>query len=103
MGSEEKKYIITKAVSKQYFLDELEKDICNFDDGNYFMPSEWLPVFDEYFCDLVNELEAVSRIAQNEDAQEIGQAMIKRLEELDTDDPDFPSYEIDLINRAISD
>ena len=99
---DEREYTISKKVSKKYFLEELEADIYNHGDKYGFISYKAVSSFEEYFWKLLDELEAVKESMDPQEFQEICQAYIDRLENIETDDDWFPTYDIELVQKLMA-
>ena len=104
ISNDTRRYTITKTVTRQYFIDELEENIYNHSekDRSGFLSGRQIPAFDSYFYNLMEELRPLKGAMPEEDLTELGEAMIARLKELETDDEFFPAGEIEVIREIIS-
>ena len=104
ISSDNRRYVLTKTVTRQYFIDELEENIYNHceKDQSGFLSSRQVPAFDTYFYNLMEELRPLKGTMPKEDLTELGEAMIARLKELETDDEFFPAGEMEVIREIIS-
>ena len=104
ISSDAKRYTITKTVTRQYFLDELEENIYNHSEEGRgsFISHKQTSAFDSYFYDLMEELRPLKGVMPKEDLKELGNTMIALLKALDTDDEFFPASEIEVIREIIS-
>jgi len=86
-------------VLAESLISELKVAITVCSDSGGFLSYKKVADFDEMFFPITDKLEILMKSSHRDEAIKTGQTMIELLEEIDTDDDFFPTYECDLIRQ----
>lgn len=102
----EKEMLIPVEMTKKALVSELESAIFSFSKSKYIDDIQFVSykntssLFD-YIIRVIDKLEYMWEDGRREEAEETGKEMIRILQAVETDDDQFPEYEISLIENII--
>ena len=98
--------LIPVEMTKKALVSELESAIFSFSKSKYIDDIQFVSykntssLFD-YIIRVIDKLEYMWEDVRREEAEETGKEMIRILQAVETDDDQFPEYEISLIENII--
>jgi hypothetical protein len=98
---EKNDFLVAIRVTARNLLDDFYGMIEIFTDDDNYMDEDELPGFEEAMWDLVDRLDILYHSEYMQDAIKVGSQMITALSDISCDDPDFPDYDIQMIQNVI--
>ena len=96
----EDEYLMPVYITKASLIDELNTAIDIYSDRGFISYNEVLK-FDEVFYKIIDKLEVLAHSEKRNDAIEAGREMVRIMKSIETDDDQFPLYDIELICRTV--
>ncbi|MCR5101989.1 MAG: hypothetical protein K6B41_11595 [Butyrivibrio sp.] len=98
---EKNDFLVAIKVTAANIMDDFVQIVEIFTDEDNYLEEDELPGFEEAMWDLVDRLDILYHSEHIQDAIDVGTKIIKQLNEISCDDPDFPSYDIEMIENII--
>ena len=96
----EDEYLMPVYITKTSLIDELNTAINIYSDRGFISYKEVLK-FDEVFYKTIDKLEVLAHSEKRNDAIEAGREMVRIMKSIETDDDQFPLYDIELICKTV--
>ena len=96
----EDEYLVSVYITKKSLIDELNTAINIYSDRGFISYKEVFK-FDEVFFKIIDKLEVLAHSEKRHNAIEAGREMVRVMKRIETDDDNFPLYDIELICRTV--